>query len=174
MRNHKMIHPIGGIPIILASLLLVSVVNAGTVKLPEGQEVKIKFPPQTKISSGTLEEGTQLVIELAEPIQIGGITIVEAGAQGTAKVAKVKKAGRGGSPGMIEVTFIDLLPKGQYKSADNAPIPLGGNVINEGGGKKILSYLFIAGLFIKGGQGEIKPETVYTGKIAKAVALQSE
>ncbi len=163
--------------ILLGGLILVlgvSLALAGKVQLPEGQQIKIKFPTQNKISSGNVTEGTVLTMELAEPIQIGGVTIVEQGAVGNAKVTKVKKAGKGGSGGMIIVTLVDLQPKGEFQSPEGTPIPLRGTIEDKGGNKKILSYVLGFGLLIKGGQGEIVTDSVYTAEISKATILESK
>ena len=150
-----------------------SLAIAGKVQLPQGQQIKIKFPAQNKISSGSVTEGTVLTMELAEPIQVGGVTIVEQGAVGNAKVTKVKKAGKGGSGGMIVVTLVDLQPKGEFQSPEGAPIPLRGAIEDKGGNRKILSYIVGFGLIIKGGQGEIATDSVYTAEIAKATILEN-
>jgi len=147
---------------------------AATIQLPKGTEVKLRFTPGMKISSGELTKGVPLIVFLAEPIQIGGKTIVEEGAQGTATVLDVKKNGRGGSPGYIKIGFTELEPKGDYKTVDNAKIKLAGEFDNTGSGKKLLSYLFIFGLFIKGSQGEIDTNRVYTAIVAESIILESK
>jgi len=127
-----------------------------------------------KISSGELSKDVPLLIYLAEPIKIGNTTIVEEGAQGTAKVVDVKKAGKGGKPGYIKVAFVDLETKGEYRSPDNSRIKLEGEIENAGKGRKTLSYLFIFGLFIKGKQGVINPDVVYNAKVAESIILESK
>ena len=150
------------------------VIQAATIQIPKGMEIKVKFAPGMKISSGDLAKDAPLLIYLAEPIQIGGKTIVEGGSQGTAKVVEVKKAGKGGKPGYIKVAFIDMQTKGEYRSANDAKIKLEGEIENSGKGKKVLSYLFIFGLFIKGGQGVISPDVVYNAKVAESIILESK
>jgi hypothetical protein len=154
--------------------LLSAAVQAGTIQLPKGMDVKVKFAPGMKISSGELGKDVPLLIYLAEPIKIGNTTIVEEGAQGTAKVVDVKKAGKGGKPGYIKVAFVDLETKGEYRSPDNSRIKLEGEIENAGKGRKTLSYLFIFGLFIKGKQGIINPDVVYTAKVAESIILESK
>ena len=154
--------------------LLSAAVQAGTIQLPKGMDVKVKFAPGMKISSGELSKDVPLLIYLAEPIKIGNTTIVEEGAQGTAKVVDVKKAGKGGKPGYIKVAFVDLETKGEYRSPDNSRIKLEGEIENAGKGRKTLSYLFIFGLFIKGKQGVINPDVVYNAKVAESIILESK
>ncbi|MFZ5980643.1 MAG: hypothetical protein ACOYVF_08405 [Candidatus Zixiibacteriota bacterium] len=160
--------------VLCAFIFLLGVaVQAGTMQLPKGQVLKVKFALGMKISSGELTKDVPLLINLAEPIEIGGKTIVEAGAQGTAKVVEVKKAGKGGKPGYIKVAFQEMDTKGEYRSRDNSKIKLEGELENAGKGKKTLSYLFIFGLFISGGQGEIDPGLVYEAKVAESIILES-
>ena len=160
--------------IALLTIMGVVSVQAATIGLTKGTEVKARFTTTTKISSGALNKDVPVLFTLAEPVVIGGKTIVEAGAQGNAKVVEVKKAGGGGKPGYIKVAFVDLGPKGEYATAEGAKIKLAGEIENKGKGKKLLSYLFIAGLFIKGGQGEIQADSVYTAQVAETIVLESK
>lgn len=155
-------------------LILNSAVFAGKVQLPEDTPVKVKFDSSMKINSGKVQEGIPLLIYLAEDIKIGGKTIVEAGAQGKAEVIEIKKSSKPGKPGFIKVAFRELDAKGEYKTLDGAPIKITGEIYAKGSGKKLLSYLFIFGLFIKGSQGEIKTDQIYNAKIAETIILQSE
>jgi hypothetical protein len=160
--------------IALAIMLLAASLPAATIQLPRGTEVKVKFAAAAKVSSGNLAKDVPVLFTLAEPVIIGGETLVEAGAAGTAKVVEVKKAGKAGKPGYIKVAFVELEPKGVYQTADKAKIKLTGEVENKGKGKKFFSMLFIAGLFIKGGQGEIPANTVYTAKVAESITLENK
>ena len=167
---------IGRLAVSVAILVLVlaATVSAATIQLQRGTEVKIKFATAIKVSSGNLAKDVPVQFVLAEPIIIGGETLVEAGATGTAKVVDVQKAGKGGKPGYIKIAFVDLEPKGVYQSADKAKIKLSGEVENKGKGKKFLSYVFIFGLFIKGGQGEIPANAVHVAKVAESITLESK
>jgi hypothetical protein len=158
----------------LAVIMLAAALPAATIQLPRGTEVKVKFAAAAKVSSGNLAKDVPVLFVLAEPVVIGGETLVEAGAAGTAKVVEVKKAGKAGKPGYIKVAFVDLEPKGIYQTADKAKIKLTGEIENKGKGKKFFSMLFIAGLFIKGGQGEIPPTAIYTAKVAESITLESK
>jgi hypothetical protein len=156
-------------------MMLVSLAEAATFQLPAGTEVKVKFSSATKINSGTVEPGTKLAITLAEPIKVGDVLLVAEGASGSATVKEVKKAGAPGKPGKLVVEFADMGTRGGYRTADGSAIKLSGKVEKEGKGKKLLAYVTIIGIpFIKGGQGEIKSDQVYTATVAQTTVLQSE
>ena len=174
----KMIHPgragVLAFFIAVAVLLTAPVADAAKVQIPEGTAVKVSFPSTIKISSSELGEGIPILFNLAEPIEIGGKVIVEKGATGTAVVKEVKKAGKGGKPGKIVLEFVDLAPKGTFLTLDGENVKLKGVITAEGKGKKTLSYLFIFGLFIKGGQGEIPTDKIYTATVAESVILEEK
>jgi len=147
---------------------------AGRVMLPAGTEVKLMFDARAQISSGQAIAGVPLLCELAEPVLIGGAVIVDKGAKATAVVSAVEKAGRGGKAGSITVEFTELETKGAFKLPDGAAIKLTGEVSAEGKAKKLLSYILGFGLIIKGGQGEIPIDSVYTATTVEQVLLESE
>lgn len=166
-----------GLLVIFISLFVLAMVPhayAGKVLLPEETEVKVRFDPNMKVNSGELQKGIPLLIYLAESIKIGGKTIVEEGAQGKAEVLEVRKASKPGKPGYIKVGFVELEPKGEFAALDESKIQLSGEAEAGGKGKKLLSYLFIFGLFIKGGQAELPSDTVYTAQIKETIVMQSE
>jgi len=158
---------------IMMALVLPCEGFAGKVQLTKDTQLKVKFSPSEKINSGKLEEGAEVAITLVEDFEIGGITIIEAGAKGTAKVTEAVKASRPGKPGKITVSFVDLAPKGDFKAKGDKKIMLSGEVTDEGGGRKIISWLFILGLLIKGGQGEIDTAADYTATVGETIALES-
>jgi hypothetical protein len=157
-----------------ALLLFAPVIHAGKVQIPEGTEVKVKFDPSMKINSKTLQPGIPLLIYLAEPVEIGGRVIIEKGAMGKAEVLDVKKASKPGKPGYLKVGFVDIRPKGEYNTLDSANIKLKGEVEAEGGGKKLLSLLFIFGLFIKGGEAVLPSDAIYTVRTAETIRLSND
>jgi len=159
--------------VISISLLLPGIAVAGKVQIPEGKEVKIIFDPTMELNSNNLVEGIPLLVNLYESIEIGGVIIVEKGASGTAVVEKVEKSGRGGKAGYVKITFVDLTPKGEFQAPEGEKIKLAGFVENKGGGKKLLSWLFIFGLFIKGGGGEIDTGVPYTATVAEPIILEN-
>ena len=159
----------------LAVLLAVQVAHAATFQLPAGTEIKLKFNADAKINSGEMEPGTELAVTLVEPIMVGEVLLVAAGASGKAIVAEVEKASAPGKPGRIVVEFTELGTRGGYRTVDGTPLKLAGKVEKVGKGKKILAYVTIVGIFlIKGGQGEIDTNEIYTATIGETVVLQSD
>ncbi len=171
MTNMRLMKLVVTCSAVLVLLLAVSV-HAAKVQVPEGTNISVKFPANIKISSGEMSEGIPLLFELAKPVEIGGKVIVAKGATGTAVVKESVKARKGGKPGKITVEFVELAPSEPWKAVDGSNIKLKGSVTAEGKGKKTLSYLFIFGLFIKGGQGKIPADQIFTATVAESVILQ--
>lgn len=147
---------------------------AGQVLLPEGTAVKVRFDPRANINSGDVVAGVPLVIQLAEPITIGGAVIVDSGATGTATVKEVKKAGKGGKGGSLTVEFTDIQPKGNFKTSDGSAIKLSGGVSAKGSSRKTLSYILGFGFIIKGHQAVIPTDKVYPAKTVGDVLLETQ
>lgn len=169
-------YPAVGLMLLALSLsILVPPVSAATFQLPAGTEIKVQFNRDAKINSGKMEVGTELAITLVEPIRIGEVLLVAEGAAGKAVVKEIEKAGAPGKPGRIVVEFVELGTRGGFKTVDGSAIKLTGTVENKGKGKKILAFVTIVGIFlIKGGQGEINTDGVYTAKVAETVVLHSD
>jgi hypothetical protein len=148
-------------------------VPAGTIEVPKGREVKLKFPSDIKITSGNVSEGIPIVCYLAEPIDIGGVIVVEEGAQGTATVKEVVKPSKPGKPGSIKIEFTGLDAKGEYKFLSESKIKLTGTAEAVGKGKKTLSYLLIFGLFIKGGNAVIPTNVIYPAQVAESIYMEN-
>jgi hypothetical protein len=159
---------------ILAVVMAPAAVLAGKVAVPEGTQLKVKFDSTKKIDSGKLHEGDTISISLVEGVTIGGKTIVEAGATGIATVKEAVRASKPGKPGKIVVSFVELSPKGSYRSKDGSMIKLAGVAEDKGGGRKIISWLFILGLFIKGGQGDIDTALEYPATVGETIILESK
>jgi hypothetical protein len=153
---------------------MISTAYAGKIQIPDGTEVQLIFDPNMKISSKNVTEGIPLLVNLYAPIEIGGVVVVEKGAVGTAEVMEVEKAGKAGKPGYIKIKFVDLEPKGDFQPLeDGAKIKLAGEIEKKGKGKKILSWVFIFGLFISGGQGEIDTSLPYTATVTESIILEN-
>jgi len=153
--------------------LIPAAVSAGRVVLPEETEVKINFDPGIKVNSGMLQKGLEIPVILAEDITIGGKTIVEKGAEGVAEVVDIGRASRPGDPGYIKISFTGLSTKGEYSTATGQMIKLSGMVENKGKSRKVLSWLFVLGLFLSGKEGEIDTSQVYTAQVAETVILET-
>jgi hypothetical protein len=147
---------------------------AGKIMIPEGKEIKVRFDPNMEINSSNVSEGVPLLINLAEPIDIGGVIVVEKGAPGTATVVEVKKHGMVGKPGYIKIEFVDLEAKGEYQAPEGEKIKLSGFAEHKGKKKTFISILLGFGLLIKGGKGEISTTEYYTATVAESIILESE
>ncbi len=171
LRTHRLVLPVA--LFVLFSFCFLSLAQAATLQLPKGTDVKLKFNPGMEISSGSLAKDVPIICTLAEPVKIGDIVVIEEGAQATATVTEVKKAGGGGKGGYIKVSFSELETKGAYRSVDGSKIKLAGYIENEGKGKGFIPYLFFV-LFLKGSQGEINTEATYTVKVEESIILESQ
>jgi hypothetical protein len=162
------------VTLVVFTFLCAPAVQAGKVQLDEGTEVKIKFDPGMNISSGNLQKGIPLLIYLAKPVEVGGKIILEEGAMGKAEVLEVMSASKPGKPGYLKVGFIDIKPNGDYKTLDGANVKLKGEVEVNGKGKKILSWIFIFGLFIRGGEATLPSDAIYTIHTAETIRLSND
>ncbi len=158
----------------LVVLFISTAVSAGKVVVPEGTELKVRFDSAMKISSGKLQPGITLSIYLADDVKVGGKTIIEAGAEGTAKVEEITDSSRPGKPGSIKVVFVDLGTKGKYKTTDDAVIKLSGGAEAKGKSRKIVSWVFILGAFISGTDGELDTTLDYPATIVETIILESD
>jgi len=155
-------------------LILSAPAYAAKISIPAGTEIQVIFDPNIELTSNRVEEGVPILINLYKPIEIGGVTIVEKGSPGTARVVKAENNGRVGKPGYIEVAFESLDPKGAFVPVNEGEnIKLEGSVDDKGGGKKLLSILLGFGLIIKGGQGEIDTSVPYPAKVAETIILEN-
>lgn len=143
----------------------------GAVELPAGQEVEVVFSQD--ISSSYLAPGDLVPIRLSKPIVIGGFTVVKEGTGGSARVKSVTPAGRGGKPGSVTIELLELEPGSSYEAEDDKKIMLKavGEITASGKSKKLLSWIFILGLFIKGGQGEIPADQPIKAVIAEDIVI---
>ena len=104
-------------------MALVLAATAGAqVKVPAGTEVKVAF--KQDVSSKFLEPGEEVPVELVEPLQLGGVTLVKAGALGRAAVKSVKPAGKPGKGGSIVMELIGIDPEGHYESMNDQKLLL--------------------------------------------------
>ncbi len=160
---------------VFASVLIFSpYALAGKVQLPKDKEIKVSFEPNAKISSGKLGTGDTVNITLVEAIEIGGAPFVDKGASGKAVVTEAKKAGWFHKRGYIKVEFVELDGKGDYKPPTGSKIMLAGSVEKKGG-KRLFPAIPIFPLFLlKGGQGTINSNAIYTAKIKESIFLESK
>ncbi|MCD6380428.1 hypothetical protein J7M07_08310 [bacterium] len=159
---------------LIVTLLLPVCAFAGKIVLPEGTEVKLKFDPSIKINSGKLQKGMEVPVYLAEDVEIGGKAIIEKDAKGKAEVVEIVESSKPGNPGYIKLSFSELDTKGEYKTANGEMIKLAGVIEDKGKGRKVLSLMFILGLFIKGSDGEIDASQVCIATVKETVILQTK
>jgi len=161
--------------VLLVCIFVVPNLYAGKIRVPEGTEIKVRFDKEMVIKSGKVNQGIPLLISLDDPVIIGGRVVIEEGTQGKAEVVEVKPSSKPGKPGYLKIAFTELEPTGDFKRADGgASIKLAGEIEAKGKGKKLLSYIFIFGLFIKGSQAEIDVNQVYDAVIAETVDMSNE
>jgi hypothetical protein len=172
-RNDAMRRATLSVLVIAALVALPAAAFAAKVAVPEGTPVKVMFDAGKKISSGELKAGDTLSIRLVEDVKIGGKSIVGAGAKGIARVKEVTPSSKPGKPGKIEISFIALSASGEFRSKDGSDIKLAGTAVDKGSSHKLLSWLFILGLFIKGGQGEIDTSQIHQATVGETIVLES-
>lgn len=155
---------------VIVSVVVVQTAQ-GDIELPKGHEIEIVFSQD--VSSKYVAPGELVPIRLNTPIVYGGFTVVEAGAPGSARVKSVTPAGRGGKPGSIVVELLELESDGHYEAEGDKKIMLKAvdEISAEGKSKKLLSWLLIFGLFIKGSQGEIPADQPFKAEIAEDIVI---
>jgi len=145
------------------------------IQLPAGTQVKVAFVQD--ISSKYVKPGDLAPLRLLEPIAVGGVTLVKEGASGTGRIVSVKSAGKAGRAGEMEIELVELEPDGYFKTVDNKTIKIktaDGNLTAKGKGKKLISYIFIFGLFIKGGEAVFPAGTPVNAVVAEDVMIVIE
>ncbi len=158
--------------LILVALFALTALGFAQVQVPAGTKVRVAFTE--KVSSGSAKVGDKVPIKLVDSIVVGGISVVKAGATGTATVKKVQPAGKPGKPGSIEVELGELDAKGFYNSPDNRKLALAGPdgpLVAKGGNKKIISFILGFGLLIKGGQGVIPANQPMDAQVKETILL---
>jgi len=158
----------------VAGLLVALIPSSGLaqIKLPVGTEVTVAF--KQDVSSKYVAPGEEVMIQLTEDIAIGGVVLVKAGCEGKALVKSVESAGKGGKAGKLEIELVGLEPEGSYQALEDKKISLKaveGPLTAKGKGKKTLSYLFIFGLFIKGGEGVIAADQPFKATVTEDIFI---
>lgn len=157
----------------LIAFAVSGVVNAATIQILEGTPVKLKFKKDLKITSGAFKKNDIIPVTLDQPIDMNGIILVGAGAEGQARVVEVEKAKRGGKPGSIKIEFVEIKPNGKFNLSEGDAINLKGGQIEATGKKKgFWPYCFFK-FILKGGEAEIETDKVYEVEVAETVLMQS-
>jgi len=164
---------IGRAGLVAAALMLIAgAAGAADFLVATGTELKVAF--EQDVSSKYVKPGDLLPIKLAEPLEIGGQVVLGTGVKGSARVKSVESAGKPGKPGKVEVELLELTAGSGFESVDNKNIAIvakDGTIAAKGKGKKTLSWLFILGLLIKGGQGVIPADQPYAATVADDVIV---
>jgi len=153
-------------------LALVPAMVAAQVKVAAGTPVTVAF--KQDVSSKHLKPGDEVPISLVEQLEVGGLVLVKAGAVGRAVVKSVEGAGKPGKPGKIAIELVGIDPDGNYKAMNDKVLTLqaeGGKIEAKGKGKKILSFLFIFGLFIKGGEATIPADQPFKATVKEDIFI---
>ncbi len=176
--SKKYVRSVGQVFVFLLVMFFAAKAKADVI-LAAGTEVQVVFDQE--VSSKYVAPGDIIPIRLHGAINYGGIIVVKDGAVGTARVKSVKPAGRGGKPGEVEVVLVGLEPDGAYKAEGDKKIKLQaitedgtGTIRAKGKGRKLLSYLFIFGLFIKGSEAVIPADKPFPAKITEEIVILSD
>jgi len=169
----NIISRIGKVGLAITVLLLISgAVAAADFLVATGTELQVAF--EQDISSKYVKPGDLVPIKLAAPLEIGGQVVLKVGTKGSARIKSVESAGKPGKPGMVEVELLELTSGSGFQSVDGKNIAItgrDGTIIAKGKGKKTLSWLFILGLLIKGGQGVIPADQPFAATVADDVIV---
>jgi hypothetical protein len=145
----------------------VPVAAPGKLILKEGEEVKLKFVDD--LSSKTAEDGDSVNLVLDEPLKVGDVVVVKAGAKAVGTVTNSKKAGMLGRAGELNIRL-------EHLKAGDDRVRLRGSKGKEGEGKEgtavALTVLFgPIGLIKHGKNVEVKAGTPLTAYVDQDIAL---
>lgn len=80
------------------------------VKIPDGTVIEIEL--KSTLSGETLNEGDPIDFTVVQPVQVGGVTVINRGAPAKGRVAAAKKAGRWGRAGKLGWAMQDVMTVG--------------------------------------------------------------
>jgi len=156
---------------VLVAVLVIPLSLSAQVKVPAGTEVKVSF--KQDVSSKHLAPGEEVQVALVEPLEVGGVVLVKAGATGTAKVKSVKGAGKPGKGGKIALELVGIDAKGNYQSMNDQQLTLEADksaLEAKGKGKWWAWFpLFIP--FVKGGEAIIPADKPFTAKVKQDIFI---
>jgi hypothetical protein len=136
--------------------------GTGSNSLPAGTPVKIQTI--SSINSGDAVVGTVVDFKVMDDINVGGATVIKAGALGSAEVLAVDENGMLGEGGKLTIGSFEV------KTANGQRLPLKGSIGSKGEEKTGLALVLgivicFPFLFIKGKEASLEPgitRTVYT------------
>lgn len=86
--------------------------QSGSLKLKEGEDVKLKFAQE--LSSKTASEGDTVNFVVADDVKVGDVVVIKAGTKAVGTVTNAKRAGMMGKGGELNVR-LDHLKAGDTK-----------------------------------------------------------
>ncbi|MGH9901036.1 MAG: hypothetical protein ACRD68_04255, partial [Pyrinomonadaceae bacterium] len=117
-------------------------VQAATVKIPDGTLVEVETA--YTISSQEVREGDAISFRVVNPVIVGGVTVIAAGATATARVVKASRGGHFGRAGrlawsMYEVTAVD---------GSRVPLQFAGRTVGDSKGAKVATQAVLTGVLL--------------------------
>jgi hypothetical protein len=153
-------------------LLLPGIALAASVAVPVGTIVSAVF--KDPVDPATATAGQTVLLSVADPVVIGGRTVIQAGAPVFAEVTVAEKCGAVGKPAKIGVALRHVT------AVDGSNIALSGLKQMEGENKQTTSLVVtilccVAGLLMKGGTATIPAGSVVQGTtMAQAEVVVAE
>jgi hypothetical protein len=145
--------PLAGLMLVSQCLMpTVAAAEAATVKVQMGTPVDLVF--DTAVSGDAAVAGQQVTLRVANPVVVGGKTVVEAGAPAVGEIMVARKSGMVGMAGSIVVTIKSVT------AVDGTIIALSGTKAAEGKSNVVTSVVItivccVLGLLMKGEKAEI-------------------
>lgn len=98
----------------------VSVFGQREYKVDAGERIRVRL--EDKISSKSSQPGDRFMAKVTEPVYSNtGVVVIPEGTTVVGRVDAVKKAEKGGKPGTIDVSFVELrLPNGNAKAINGS------------------------------------------------------
>jgi len=156
---------------VLVAALVIPLALSAQVQVPAGTEAKVAF--KQDVSSKHLSPGDEVQIALVEPLAVGGVVLVKAGALGTAKVKSVQSAGKPGKGGKITMELIGIDAKGNYQSMNEQQLQLEADPVALEAKGKGKWWAWIPPLFIlvKGGEAVLPADRPFVAKVKQDIFI---
>jgi hypothetical protein len=139
--------------------LLANTALAGTVKIPEGTEFRLRL--EDRLSTKTSAEGDRFTVTLVDDVPLADGTTLKAGYRGVGEIVHLKKNGRVGKKGELNVRL-------NYLRVGDERIKLRASKGAQGGGNTGglivgIALVGVFGLLVKGKSAEIPKGTQFAG-----------
>ena len=108
-----------------------------SVKIPNGLTIEVESP--YTVSSQDVKEGEAISFRVVNPVQVNGMTVIEAGATATARVIKASRGGHFGRAGRLSWKMENVV------AVDGTRIPLqtSGRIVGDSKGAKVATQMVI-------------------------------